>query len=106
MGATWSDNIYIDLDSLKELQDKYNNAIKRFTDLYFDFEAEIKKIEEENAWQGKSYEEFKEKFNQWKISYLQKLSEIVQLKDFIEDVSTVGELFIEQRDKLKDSLNV
>lgn len=48
----------------------------------------------------------KKNFDDWKMEYLKKLSELVQLKEFIEEVKSTSEMLIEQRDSLKSSLEV
>ena len=40
------------------------------------------------------------------MKYLKNLSEVVQLKEFIEELKATSELLIEQRDNLKNSLEV
>ena len=63
-------------------------------------------IESNELWKGESFDTFKEKFDEWKMKYLKNLSEVVQLKEFIEELKATSELLIEQRDNLKNSLEV
>lgn len=99
-------NFYVDVQSINDLQTKYNESIKVLTDLYFNFENQANEIESQELWQGNSYEKFKEIFDKWKIDYLQRLTEIIQLKDLLEEVIAVTEILIAERNGLPSSLEV
>lgn len=101
-----SSNFYIDNSSLDSLKDSYNTSIKSLTDLYFDFENEVNNLESNELWKGESFDKFKENFDSWKMEYLKSLSEVVELKEFIEEVKATSEALINQRDNLKTSLEV
>lgn len=106
MAGISSSNFYIDNSSLASLKDGYETSIKSFTDLYFDFEKEVDNLESNELWKGESFDAFKKNFDDWKMDYLKNLSELVQLKEFIEEVKATSEMLIEQRDNLKNSLEV
>ena len=106
MAGIRNSNLYIDNISLDELKGKYDTSIKSFTDLYLEFENQVNNIESNELWKGESFDTFKEKFDEWKMKYLKNLSEVVQLKEFIEELKATSELLIEQRDNLKNSLEV
>lgn len=106
MAGISNSNFYIDNTSLDTLKGSYNTSIQSLTQLYFDFESEVNNIESQELWKGESFDKFKKDFDEWKMEYLKKLSELVQLKEFIEEVKSTSEMLIEQRDSLKSSLEV
>ncbi|MCY6958015.1 WXG100 family type VII secretion target [Clostridium brassicae] len=106
MAGISNSNFYIDNTSLDTLKKSYNKSIQNLTQLYFDFESEVNNIESKELWKGESFDKFKKNFDDWKMEYLKKLSELVQLKEFIEEVKSTSEMLIEQRDSLKFSLEV
>lgn len=99
-------NFYIDVTSMTGLKEKYDDTIKKLTELYFNFETEVNNIESEKLWEGKSFDKFKETFDEWKLQYLEELAKLIQLKDFIQNVIDVAESLIEVRGNLKNSLEV
>ena len=106
MAGISNSNFYIDNGTLDTLKDNYNTSIKSLTELYFDLEQEVNNIEGNEFWKGESFNKFKENFDDWKMEYLENLTELVQLKEFVEEVKATSEKLIEQRDSLKTSLEV
>ena len=106
MAGIGNANFYIDVTSMTGLKDKYDETIKGLTELYFNFESEIKNIESEKLWEGKSFDKFKESFDEWKLEYLENLAKVIQLKDFSQNVIDVANDLIDIRGKLKDPLEV
>lgn len=106
MAGINNSNFYIDVTSMTDLKNKYDETIKSLTELYFNFETEINNIESEKLWEGKSFDKFKENFDEWKLEYLEQLAKMIQLKDFTQSVIDVAEDLIEVRGNLKNSLEV
>lgn len=106
MGGIENSNYYVDIDAINELQTKYNTAIDTLTELYFNLEKEIINIEDQEQWQGESFKEFKEVFDKWKLTHVKRLTELVQLKDFLEEVVAVTEVLVSERDNLTNYLGV
>lgn len=104
MAGISNSNFYIDNTSIDTLREKYKTSIKNLTDSYFDFEAEINNIESQELWKGESFNKFKEEFDDWKMKYLKELSELVQIKQFLDDVVATSEMLIEERESLTASL--
>lgn len=106
MAGIGNANFYIDVTSMTGLKEKYDETIKGLTELYFNFENEIKNIESEKLWEGESFDKFKETFDEWKLEYLGNLAKVIQLKDFSQNVIDVANDLIDIRGKLKDPLEV
>lgn len=99
-------NLYIDKESIGELINSYNTSIKTLTDLYMNFENEVNELGDNESWTGESFDKFKEEFSDWKMKYLKSLSELAELKEFLEQVKSTCELLIGQRNDLKKPLGV
>lgn len=106
MAGINNSNFYIDVTSMTGLKEKYDETIKELTELYFDFETEVNNIESQKLWEGKSFDKFKENFDEWKVKYLEELAKLIQLKDFVQNVIDVADELIEIRGNLKNSLEV
>ncbi|MGL5150372.1 MAG: hypothetical protein ACRC7N_07360 [Clostridium sp.] len=106
MGVPRNINFYINTESINTLKSSLSDEIEKLTQTYLDLEKRINEIEGNNVWSGKSYDSFKEKFEEWKLEYLQNIVEITMIKQFTEDIVSLGEELIEQRDALYKSLEV
>lgn len=106
MGGIKNSNYYVDINEMNELKEKYNTTIDTLTQLYFNLETQINNIENQEEWQGKSFENFKEIFDEWKLTHVKRITELVQLKDFLEEVISVTEVLVSERDSLSNLLEV
>lgn len=101
MSISLNINLYIDNGSLDKLITSYDGAIKTLTDLYLKYEKMVNGMESNEHWKGNSFDEFKKKFEEWKLEYLKKVAELTQLKDFLGSVKATSETLIQARDNLK-----
>ena len=87
-----NDNLYINLDTIEMLKDSFNKEIENLTELFLELINEVKIIETSDMWSGKSYDSFKTEFETWKLDYLEGITKLLQLKQYLEEVKAVGEL--------------
>jgi uncharacterized protein YukE len=106
MAEIKNSNFYVEMENIKELSNTFNDEIEKLTELFLDLEKEISNIESNEGWVGKSYDSFKGKFEEWKLDYLQRLAEILQLKQYLEEIAALTEGLIEERDQLPNYLEV
>ena len=91
---------------VKEARLKKGLSARKLAELCDISHTEINNIESEKLWEGKSFDKFKENFDEWKLEYLEQLAKMIQLKDFTQSVIDVAEDLIEVRGNLKNSLEV
>ena len=101
-----NDNLYINLDTIEMLKDSFNKEIENLTELFLELMNEVKIIETSDMWSGKSYDSFKTEFETWKLDYLEGITKLLQLKQYLEEVKAVGESLISERNSLTTFLEV
>lgn len=101
-----SSNFYVNIESMESLIVKYAESIDKLSNMYFEFDDIITSIEENNNWEGKSYDKFKEVYITWRDSFLLRLSQLIQIKNTLKEVKASVELLIDERDSLADTLEV
>lgn len=106
MAGIINSNFYVDMENIKKLEKTFNDEVDNLAELFLSLEGEVGNIEGEEAWVGKSYDKFKEKYEEWKMEYLQSLTELLQLKQYLEEVLALTEELIVQRDQLPNYLEV
>lgn len=106
MSGIGNSNFYVDLDAITTLIDSFNCEIEKLTELFLQVENEIKSLEYNEAWTGSSYEAFKTEYEKWNIEYLQRLTQLLQLKQYLEEVKAITEELINQRNALPNYLEV
>ena len=79
-----NDNLYINLDTIEMLKDSFNKEIENLTELFLELINEVKIIETSDMWSGKSYDSFKTEFETWKLDYLEGITKLLQLKQYLE----------------------
>lgn len=99
-------NFYVDIDVISKLKESFDKEIESLTELFFKVDEEIKGLEGNDSWSGNSYDAFKVEYDKWHIEYLQRLTQILQLKQYLEDVKATAELLIDERDALPSYLEV
>ena len=101
-----NDNLYINLDTIEMLKDSFNKEIENLTELFLELINEVKIIETSDMWSGKIYDSFKTEFETWKLDYLEGITKLLQLKQYLEEVKAVGESLISERNSLTTFLEV
>ncbi len=82
-----NDNLYINLDTIEMLKDSFNKEIENLTELFLELINEVKIIETSDMWSGKSYDSFKTEFETWKLDYLEGITKLLQLKQYLEELN-------------------
>ncbi|MBQ6819775.1 MAG: hypothetical protein IJO26_00585 [Clostridium sp.] len=106
MAGIKNSNFYVDLDVITSLINSFNSEIEKLTEVFLQVENEMKGLEYSDSWSGSSYESFRSKYEEWNLEYLQRLTEILQLKQYLEEVKAVTEELINQRNTLPNYLEV
>ena len=106
MAGIGNSNFYVDLDVITTLRDSFDKEIEKLTELFFQVDKEIKSLGTNNAWTGSSYDAFKREYKKWNLEYLQRLTQLLQLKQYLEEVRAITEELIKQRNALPSYLGV